>query len=114
MKIVICLLVIGFSCLASNASSSSSSSESSSSSSESSSSESDESDKIKYTYTLWIGDDVGKKYSINMKSKSGIYFIDAMNQAAGKNGHFRFEKSIHPGYGPFITEICAVANDKAT
>lgn len=66
--------------------------------------------KISYTYTLWIGDAVDEKFSITLKSKKGIFFIDAMQQAAAKNSNFEFERTIHPLYGSFITKIAGYSN----
>jgi len=113
MKFVIILILVGSACL-SNASSSSSSSESSSSSSSSESSSSHHSRKVKYSYTIWIGDDVNNEYTMQLKSKPDCKFIEAMRQAAAKNKRFKFQQTIHPVYGVLIHELCGVPNDKAT
>lgn len=64
---------------------------SSSSSSSSDSSDSGHHKEIKYKYILWFGDDVYRRESIRLRSSNGIFFIDAMNQAAGKDNDFKFE-----------------------
>lgn len=122
MKFLIILLSVALICSFSDASSSSSSSSSSESSSSSSSSESSSSShesshhsrKVKCSYTLWIGDDVDKEYSIKLKSKPGISFIGTMVKAAAKDKHFKFEQTIHPTYGVLIDGICGVANNNNT
>lgn len=125
MKFLIILFSVSLICSLSDASSSSSSSSSSESSSSSSSSESSSSSsshesshhsrrKVKCSYTLWIGDDVDKEYSIKLKSKPGISFIETMTQAATKDKHFRFEQATHPMYGVLIDGICGVANNNNT
>lgn len=62
-----------------------------SSSSEDTTSNSNESSskQIKYTYTLWIGDNVKEKYSLSLKSAKGIFFYDAMVQAASKDSDWK-------------------------
>lgn len=67
--------------------------------------------KLHYKYTLWIGDDIDEIHSIKLKSKCGIVFYDAMEQAAQKDDQFEFESTTHPLYGAFITAISGVAND---
>lgn len=120
MKFLYILFLLSLICSLSNASSSSSSESSSSSSSSESSSSSSSSEsshsskKLRYSYTVWVGDNVNHQYSINLKSKRGISFIDSMIQAASKNKHFKFEQTIHPTYGVLINELCGVANDKST
>lgn len=122
MKFLLIFFSIALACSLSNASSSSSSSSSdsssSSSSSESSSSssshESSHSRKVKCKYNLWVGDDVDKDYSIEVKSRPGTSFINVMNQAAAKNKRFRFEQTTHPTYGVLINDICGVANNNHT
>lgn len=67
-------------------------------------------DKIKYSYTLWIGDDIEKKFSMNLKSQRGIFFIDAMNEAAAKIPKLSFEATDSSEFGKFITSIGGYAN----
>ncbi len=69
---------------------------------------------MKCSYTLWIGDDVDREYSIEVKSKPGVPFIDVMDLAATKSNRFKFEKTSHPTYGQLINEICGVANNNKT
>lgn len=80
-------------------------------SSSSSSSDSSSISKIRYTYILWFGDNVDKKYSIHLKSPKGIFFIDAMNQAAAKNSHFAYNATDFPPYGKFINSINKISSD---
>lgn len=91
-------------------SNSSSDENSSSSSDESSSGESSEC-QLRYKYTIWLGDDVDEVRSINLKSKCGIFFLDAMRQASRREEQFAFKFSTHPLYGAFVTQIGDVAND---
>lgn len=67
--------------------------------------------KIRYKYTLWIGDNIDDVYSIRLNSECGIVFLDAMQQASEKKDEFAFEHTTHPIYGAFITKIAGVAND---
>lgn len=114
-KLAMIFIFMGLLCSLTNASSSSESSSSSSSESSSSSSSSGESSKkVKYSYTLWIGDNVDRHYTIDLKSKPGTTFINAMRHAATKDKHFKFEQTIHPVYGVLVHEICGVTNDKTT
>lgn len=69
-------------------------------------------DKISYTYTLWIGDDIDEEYTLSLKSKEDIFFIDAMDRAAAKNSNFIYESTVHPIYGNFITSIAGHSDDK--
>lgn len=77
----------------------------------SSSSESSEC-KIRYKYTLWIGDNIDDVYSVRLNSECGIVFLDSMQQASEKKDRFTFEHTTHPIYGAFITKIAGVANDE--
>lgn len=67
--------------------------------------------KISYTYTIWIGDNVDEVHSVNLQSKCGIVFLEAMQQAAEKKEQFAFEHTAHPLFGSFVTQIDGVAND---
>lgn len=69
-----------------------------------------ESGEISYSFTLWIGDKIENKYSIDLKSPSGIYFIEAMQQAEGLDSNFAFDRFDYP-FGSFITSIGAYTND---
>lgn len=69
-------------------------------------------ENLKYTYILWIGDNVDHKYKIELKSHEGIFFIDAMDQAAAKNPVFAYEYQQY-SWGKFITKIAGVSNDIA-
>lgn len=104
MKVFCALIFLSFLALVAPKSSSSSSSSSRSSS------EGSHSKKIHYHYILWFGDDVYRKESISLTSPKGIFFIDAMNQAAAKNSKFEFEGTDFPGLGTFIDEIGGVSN----
>lgn len=66
---------------------------------------------VKYEYLLWIGDDIHQSYSINLKSPSGSVFFNAMEQAAKKDDHFKFEFKLFPPYGRYITSISGVSED---
>lgn len=90
--------------------SSSDSSDSSDSSSSSSSSEK----KIKYSYTLWIGNGVKSKSSINLKSSAGVFFYDSMVQAAAKDKHFAFDTIEFPPNGRFVNQIGGFATSTVT
>lgn len=67
--------------------------------------------KIRYKYTIWIGDNVDEVHSINLKSDCGIVFLDAMRQASVRRKQFAFKHSTHPTFGAFVTQIAGVSND---
>ena len=67
--------------------------------------ESSSEDEIEYTYILWVGDKpIVQKAKIKLESKTGIHFIDAMNQAAAISSKFKFEFQQY-SFGKFITSI---------
>lgn len=59
---------------------------------------------VYYSYTIWIGDNVTKKYTTFLRSPKGITFYDAMVQAAEKDSRFAFEYKEY-SFGRFITKI---------
>lgn len=67
--------------------------------------------KIRYKYTIWIGDDVDEVHSINLKSDCGVVFLDSMRQASERKEQFSFKHTTHPTFGAFVTEIAGVSND---
>src|SRR5690349_4266656 len=80
-------------------------------SSSSSSNESNKStNKIKYSYTLWIGDNVDEKHTLRLKSENGIVFYDAMFQAAAKDPNYIFETLMFEEYGRFVDKIGAYSS----
>ena len=68
-------------------------------------------DEVEYTYVVWVGDKpIVQKAQIKLESKTGIHFIDAMNQAAAKSSKFKFEFQQF-SFGKFITSIGGNAQD---
>lgn len=65
---------------------------------------------IKYSYSIWIGDEIEKKFSINLRSNDGIFFIDAMDEAAEKVPFLKYEATDSSQFGKFITAIGGHAN----
>lgn len=70
--------------------------------------------QLKYTYILWIGDNIDQEYKLHMKSDCGIHFYDAMNEAAAIDSHYVFAATYYTGLGYFITEINGVSNNPTT
>jgi len=83
----------------------------SSSSLSSDSSDSKHHGKIRFNYILWFGDDIYRRESLRLRSPYGIFFVDAMDQAADMDNDFKFEGTNNPEFGKFITKIGGVAND---
>lgn len=67
--------------------------------------------ELSYSYTIWIGDYVDEVHSIDLHSKCGIVFLDAMLQASKNKEQFAFEYTSHPLFGAFVTQISGLAND---
>lgn len=81
---------------------------------EKSSSEKTKGKKIKYSYTIWIGNDVSQKYSLDLKSKAGIFFYNAMVEAAAIDSRFSFKTKLYPNYGRSVETIGDFTSDPAT
>lgn len=64
--------------------------------------------KLKYTYTLWIGDNVDQTFHLKMTSSCGIFFYDAMNEAAAIDSHYGFNATYYTGLGYFMTFITSL------
>lgn len=71
-------------------------------------------DGISYTYKLWIGDEVDEEHSLKLTSEQGIFFINAMDQAAALDSNFIYESIVHPVYGNFITKIAGHHRNEET
>lgn len=67
--------------------------------------------KIRYQFTLWIGDNIDEVHSLKLESECEIVFFDTMQQASQSKDQFLFEHTMHPLYGALITKIAGVAND---
>lgn len=64
--------------------------------------------EICYTITLWIGNGVNTIHSIELKSEDGIFFHEAMDQAAALDSNFTFETIENEDFGAFVTKIAGV------
>jgi len=69
--------------------------------------------EISITYSLWIGNDASKKYTINLTIQGNLSFYEIMKLAAKQDPRFQFVAA-DSSYGHYVTSIGGIEQDLST